>query len=163
MRGSPLRVEKHRKRGDVGLEAAGGAGDLEGLEKWVAAVAKLVPGEVVAAYLAGRSVLLGTAEPAMPAADDQGWWVAWTLICLLSVIGLRRWMTSDQSAGVPPEWSAVTLSALSFCVWVYSFGDVFKLFDLWHAKGSALILIAWTLVAPLILILLKKLFREGSG
>lgn len=151
MRGAPLRVERHENQKSLGPEAADTGG---GVEKWAMAVAKLVPGEVVAAYLAGKSILQG------PPPSSIAWWSGWTFFCLAAVFGLRRWMTSDTAAGVPAEWSAVIMSTLSFVLWVYSFGDVFKLLGVWDERGSGLFLIAWTLVAPLILYGLKKLFRE---
>lgn len=152
MRGAPLRVERHDNQKSLGPDSSGQ--EPSGLEKWVSAAAKLVPGEVVAAYMAGKAVLQG------PPPSITGWWMAWTIVCLGAVFGLRRWMTSDKNAGVPAEWSAVIMSMLSFCVWVYSFGDVFKMVGVWDDRGSALVLIAWTLVAPLLLFGLKKMFRE---
>lgn len=65
-------------------------------------------------------------------------------------------MTSDVAADVPPEWSAVWVSVLSFLIWVYSFGDVFQMLGWWDKVGSALLLLAWTLFAPVILVALKK-------
>jgi len=151
MRGAPLRIERHDNQKSLGPDAADGA---SGVEKWALAAAKLVPGEVVAAYLAGKAILQG------PPPLDIIWWLGWTILCLVAVFGLRRWMTSDTSAGVPAEWSAVIMSMLSFVIWVFSFGDVFKLYGIWNERGSGLALIAWTLLAPLILFGLKRLFRE---
>lgn len=151
MRGAPLRIERHENQKSLGPEETGTG---TGVEKWALAVAKLVPGEVVAAYLAGKAVLQG------PPPSGIIWWLVWTIVCLGAVFGLRRWMTSDKSAGVPAEWSAVIMSMLSFVLWIYSFGDIFKLFGIWDERGSALLLIGWTLVAPLILFGLKRLFRE---
>jgi hypothetical protein len=151
MRGAPFRIERHENQQSLGPEKAGAEA---GIEKWASAVAKLVPGEVVAAYIAGKAILQ------VPPPSGVIWWVGWSVVCLAAVFGLRRWMTSDKSAGVPAEWSAVIMSMLSFVLWVYSFGDVFKLLGIWNEKGSALFLIGWTLVAPLILFGLKRVFRE---
>ncbi|SCB28349.1 hypothetical protein GA0061099_1004144 [Bradyrhizobium yuanmingense] len=151
MRGAPLRIERHDNQKSLGPDAADSA---SGVEKWALAAAKLVPGEVVAAYLAGKAILQG------PPPLDGAWWLGWTILCLVAVFGLRRWMTSDRSAGVPAEWSAVIMSMLSFVIWVFSFGDVFKLYGIWNERESGLALIAWTLLAPLILLGLKRLFRE---
>jgi hypothetical protein len=152
MRGAPLRIERHENQQSLGKDQAGGGAGA--IESWVSATAKLVPGEVVAAYLSGKAVLQG------PPPSSAAWWLGWTIVCLIGVFALRRWMTSDKDAGVPAEWSAVGMSTFSFVVWVYSFGDVFKLLDLWDARGSALVLIGWTLLAPVILFGLKRLFRE---
>jgi hypothetical protein len=153
MRGAPLRIELHANQKSLGpgLEAI----QPTGVEKWAAAVTKLIPGEVVAAYLAGKTILQLGSPPA-----GIGLWIGWTIFCLLAVIGLRRWMTSDKSAGVPAEWSAVWTSVLSFLVWVYSFGDVFQMLGWWDKTLAALVLIGWTLASPLILFGFQKLFRE---
>jgi hypothetical protein len=151
MRGAPLRIDRHANQKSLGTDESDAQG---GLEKWASAVVKLVPGEVVAGYLAGKAILQG------PPASSAGWWLGWTIFCLVMVFALRRWMTSDKSAAVPAEWSAVIVSMLSFMVWIYSFGDVFKLYGIWDERGSGLILIGWTLAAPVILFGLKRLFRE---
>ena len=152
MRGAPLRIERHDNQKHLG---PGDAGDSGAVSNYTEAVTKLIPGEVVAAYLAGKAVLqAGTPPP------GTGWWFGWTVFCLVVVFGLRRWMTSDNAAGVPAEWSAVIISTLSFLVWVYSYGDVFQMLDLWSKVGSALVLIGWTIASPLLLSGLKKVFRE---
>jgi hypothetical protein len=153
MKGAPLRIDRHESQKSLG--PGGDDGGPEGVAKWAEAVTKLVPGEVVAAYLAGKSVLQAGSPP-----QGIGWWVGWTVFCLAAVFVLRRWMTSDKTAGVPAEWSAVWTSALSFLVWIYSFGDVFQMVGWWSKEGSALVLIGWTLVSPVLLFGLKKLFRE---
>lgn len=153
MRDAPLRIERHKNQGHLGE----GGGDSGGAGKYFEAITKLIPGEVVAAYLTGRSVVQAGAPGETP---GKGTWIVWTLVCLFLVIGLRKWMTSDKAAGVPAEWSAVCISALSFLVWVYSFGDVFQLLGLWTKVSSTLALITWTAAAPLILFGLKRVFRD---
>jgi hypothetical protein len=49
------------------------------------------------------------------------------------------------------------MSTVSFIVWVYSFGDVFKLLGVWEERASVIILIGWTLAAPVFMFGLKKL------
>jgi hypothetical protein len=151
MKGAPLRIGLHENQKHLGTNG----GEGEAASKYTEAVTKLVPGEVVAAYLAGKALLQAPSPPL-----SAIWWVAWTVFCLVCVLGWRAWMTSDKAAGVPVEWSAVVVSMLAFSVWVYSFGDVFEIFDLWNKVGSGLILIGWTLVSPLLLFWLKKIFRE---
>jgi len=152
MKGAPLRIDLHPNQKSLSDNET--PAQPTGLAKWTEAVTKLVPGEVVAAYLAGRSVL--ASEPPMGLAA----WILWTVFCLLIVIGLRLWMTSDSKAAVPPEKTSVTISALSFLVWIYSFGDVFRLLGVWSPRGSTLVLIGWTLAAPLLYFLIKRFARE---
>ena len=150
MRGASLRIERHgiQTESSAPVGFAGG-----GPSKYAEAVAKLIPGEVVAAYLSGKAVLQADTPP-----PSVYWWIGWTVFCFAVVIGLRRWMTSDTANGVPAEWSAVCISALSFVVWVYSFGDVFQILGWWSRAGAALVLIGWTLGAPLLLFLFKRYF-----
>src|SRR5262245_17016702 len=102
MNGAPLRIGWHAKQRSFG--PGGGNSEAIGVEKFAEAVTKLIPGEVVAAYLAGKSMLAG------PPPAGTRWWIGWTVFCLGLVFGLRRWMTSDKAAGVPAEWSAVSIS-----------------------------------------------------
>lgn len=140
MRGAPFRITGHKNQLHFG-ESDGGQVD------YAAAVSKLIPGEVVAAYLACKSVLVAGGD----AGVSLGWWIVVTLACLAAVVLLRAWATSDGKAAVPPEWPAVVLAATSFLIWVYSFGDVFVRFGWWSQVGSGVILILWTLLAPAIL------------
>ena len=148
MKDAPLRIEPHREQT---LLARG-----EGLSKYTQAATKLIPAEVVAAYLAGKAILLGDNSSSIV------WWVGWTLVCLVFVIVLRAYATSDNTAGVPPERPAVFISALSFLVWVYSFGDVFQMLGLWSKLGSGLLLIVWSLASPLLFLGLTKVARPAK-
>jgi hypothetical protein len=148
MKGAPLRIELGPAHADAVWP------DGFGADKYVEAIAKLIPGEIVGAYLAGTVLLEG-------GTSQRGvvWWAVWTLFCLAVVIGLRKWMTSDEAAGVPAQWSAVSISALSFLVWVYFFGDLFDVLGWWNNDASALVLIGWTLVSPLLLLVLDRALR----
>ena len=156
MKGALLRIGRHENQ--VHLDDGGGDEDGSRSGNYAAAITKLIPGEVIAAYLTGKSLIL-----AAPSSEnsDANTWIAWTVFCLAMVIVIRRWMTSDKDAHVPPEWSAVIISALSFLVWIYSFGDVFRIIlENWSKTSSGLVLIGWTLAAPAVLFGLKKLLRE---
>ncbi len=114
---------------------------------------KLIPSEVVGLYLGGKNGI--EAYFAASAAEADGsqsfFWIGWTLFCLLGLVLHRRWATSEPSAGIPPEWPAIGLAAVSFLVWVYSFGDVFKIsFDVWHPLVATLLVLAWTFSSPIV-------------
>jgi hypothetical protein len=150
MKGAPLRIERHADQtalSDTDTPAA----------KYVEEIAKLIPGEVVAAYLAGKSIIVANSPASGP--SNAKWWIGWTVFCFAMVLIIRAFTTSDKEAGVPPEWSAVAVAAISFLLWVYSFGDVFQQLDLWSPIGAGLFLIAWTLASPWILKLLKLVIR----
>lgn len=105
---------------------------------------KLIPAEVVALYLAGRSAILTDPKP------DPAYWVGWTIFCLFAVVWVRAWATSGGKPAVGPEWPAVGIAAVSFLVWVYSLGDVFKALGHSQPLLASLLVLAWTFIAPLI-------------
>ena len=149
MKGAPLRIERHPNQ-----KYLGDGDDTGKAGKYVQAVTKLIPAEVVAAYLSGKAVLQAVTPP-----PGIGRWLGWTIFCFAAVVGWRAWLTSDRTAGVATEWSAVIISALSFLVWVYSFGDVFQMLECWSRLDSTLVLIGWTIGSPLLLYGLKKVLH----
>jgi hypothetical protein len=116
------------------------------------ALLKLIPAEVVGLYLGGKNAIeayFHDSSAAVRAAEEPVFWLGWTVICFVAVIAVRRWATSDKGAAVPPEWPAVGLAAISFLVWVYSFGDVFRVtFHIWHALVATLLVLVWTFASP---------------
>lgn len=150
MRGAPLRI---RPPGNGSrLERTGGGAGLT-LQDYIDGVAKLVPGVVVSAYLTGKALLLSDASRGV------GYWTGWTGICLFAVFATRVWATSDGEK-VPTEWSSVIVASLAFVVWIYSFGDVFVMIGVWDRILSGLLVITWTLLAPILQNMLKSFFGE---
>ena len=123
------------------------------LGKYQEALAKLIPAEVVGVYLAGKNVIetyfQGPAKPA-DAVLQRWFWGGWTVFALAGLILWRAFATSERDANVPPEWPAVGLAAIAFLLWVYSFGDVFKVLGFWHPLLATLLAIAGTFLIPLI-------------
>lgn len=110
---------------------------------------KLIPGEVVGLYLVGRGILEGRYP--VSAGAGGGLWLAWTLFGLLACIAVRAWATSSKSEGTPVEWPAVIIAALSFLLWVYALGDVYRfVHGLWDPTIASLLVLAWTFAVPLI-------------
>lgn len=118
-------------------------------QAYVDRLVKLIPAEVVALYLTGRPLI--QPEETERTADDPDqriYWLVWTLVCLVAVLVVRRWATSDPTWRLRPQWNAVIVAAISFLVWVYSLGDVFRGYGLWSATAAALAVLAWTFFAP---------------
>jgi hypothetical protein len=141
-----LRIKSHPNLKSLGTDADDKPGYQETL-------VKLIPAEVVGLYLGGKNAIEAYFQgPARPdSGDEPNFWLWWTIICLVGLILYRRWATSEKDAGVPPEWWAVGLSAASFLVWVYSFGDVFReKFHIWHALIATLLVLGWTFFVPFV-------------
>ena len=118
------------------------------------ALVKLIPSEIIGLYLGGKNSIEGyfggdTNPP--DASAEPIYWAAWAALCLIALLIFRRWATSDASANVPPQWSAIVLTAISFGVWVYSFGDVFEhTLRIWHPVIATLLVLVWTFSVPLV-------------
>jgi hypothetical protein len=81
----------------------------------IARISKLIPAEVVGAYLTGRAIAL--------ASEAIGSWAA---VCLGLTLVLRAIMTRDENAPDPwatVQWDAVIYAAISFVTWTYAMGD----------------------------------------
>jgi hypothetical protein len=113
----------------------------------------LMPGEIVALYLAGRSAITGYFESTPKTASnipESTTWIVWTIVCIGLFVVIRRWGTSDKTRSIRPEWWAIAIAGISFLVWVYSCGDVFKVaFDIWNPLVATLLVMVWTFVTPL--------------
>ena len=125
------------------------AADGKTVDSYIQRLIKLIPAEVVTAYLVGREIA---------GAHDYGpQWAAW---CLLATIVFRSIMTYEKPAAKPPrklpylegiEWPAVGIAVVSFSIWVFSLGDSYPALlpslEQWQAT---LVLLLWTPFAPLV-------------
>jgi hypothetical protein len=112
----------------------------------------LMPGEIVALYLAGRSAITGYFESTPKENSnipESVTWVVWTIVCIGLLVAFRRWGTSDKVREIRPEWGAIAIAGVSFLVWVYSCGDVFKVaLEIWNPLVATLLVMVWTFVTP---------------
>lgn len=149
---APLRIYSH-----ANMEAHLGPEQEDktnGLKKYTDRLIKLVPAEIVGLYLAGKTAI-ASRFPAGPTPDPNAIlsepraWVIWTVFCFIAVIGIRIWATSDSARNVPPEKAAVFIATVSFVIWVYSFGDVFRIvLHIWDPLIATFAVLAWTFIVP---------------
>lgn len=148
---APLRIGAHTASKALGDETTGS----KQAKGYVDRLVKLIPGEIVALYLAGK-VQIASQYPAntnpSSASDSSAMtaWVIWTVVCLGVLVIVRRWATSDKPADVPPEWPAIGLTAVAFLIWVYSLGDVFALLGIFNSLVASLLVLVWTTVTPIL-------------
>ncbi len=121
----PLRIRR-AARGALAGRAVGP------VDPWLARLVKLVPAEVVAVYLAGRP--LAAARFA-----DQ-----WPVVCLLLVVIVRAWGSSDRRG---PQWISVAIATVSFALWVQATGGRFLGWSL-PADAAGLAVLVWTTLVP---------------
>ena len=123
--------------------------DTRSVDSYVQRLIKLIPAEVVTAYLVGRQIAV--------AHDYDGQWALW---CLLATLVFRSIMTFERPDGVDAkwkaylygiEWPAVLIAAISFSIWIFSLGDqyppILPSLEQWQAT---LVLLLWTPFAPLV-------------
>jgi hypothetical protein len=156
--GTILRIRSPQGDGVQGDAPAGGAAaNTDSAKQYVERVVKLIPTEVVGVYLVGKAAIetrfTDKADQSQGLFSETTYWIGWTLFCFFAVIASRAWATSDQNT--PVEKPAVAIAAVSFLVWVYSLGDVFKIVAvrnhaLWDSLLAMLLVFAWTLIVPLI-------------
>ena len=144
---APLRVKSHPS-------AAGFAADAGDTYKdYLNRLVKLVPAEVVGLYLVGKSAILAHYPAGGPPVSGfmsaQAAWIIWSAFCLVALFIVRGWATSDPKRKVPPEYAAIAISAVSYLIWVYSFGDVFTIFNLWDPLIATFLVLAWTFIVPI--------------
>ena len=121
----PLRIVSAPK--DRSAAAGGPPADL-----WLARLAKLVPSEIVAVYLAGRGY----------AGNLAG---IWPLICLALLVIVRVWGTRGPRR--QPQWGAVVISCVSFVLWVFATNG--QVLGLTLAPDLAsLAVLVWTTLVP---------------
>ena len=76
------------------------------------------PSELVGVYLVGKAgIQAGFTDKADHSQDmfsEGTYWIGWTVFCLLAVIAIRSWATSDEVT--PVEKPAVAIAAISFLI-----------------------------------------------
>lgn len=107
---------------------------------------KLIPTEIVGAYMAISSVL-GVTQGKVPNGDDVAsiiFWMRVTVVTLFILTPLYLWRVDKVT-----KLSQLIATTISFVVWVYALGGEFLFFTP-HINGATVILVLWTVAMPLI-------------
>ena len=144
---APYRIRAPRARsrpmGDAGgpsrRAAVGSASD--GFRSYLDRLLKMIPAEIVSLFIVGSGVIPEDQPLAL---------VAWTIICLVGVVGLRAYGTADPEERLPTDWTHVGISCGAYIIWVYSLGGPFRAYDLHAPYLGSLLVLGWTFLIPMI-------------
>lgn len=104
---------------------------------------KLIPTEIIAAYMAvhgifqGQVIQLGDAD----VTHLVGWSVFFVLLVLTPLYLTRIHHVRGKMQ--------LVLTTLSFVVWVYTLGGPFQMAGWYQAQIASCVLVLWTLIVPL--------------
>jgi hypothetical protein len=105
----------------------------------------LIPTEVSAIYIAGQGVI--------PQGEKVGL-VVWAVLCLgFTILFMSRQtkkIEGQPDVTCPIDWTHVTISSISFVLWVYALGGPFSDYGLYIPWIGTLLILGWTFVVPYI-------------
>ena len=103
-------------------------------EKYLGRLLKLIPSEIVAAYLAIQGIV---------PVDSRKWGllVVSLVLFIITPLYLRKIQKVEKI-------SQIVVSSLSLVVWVYSLGGPFVLFNIHEPWISSVVLLLWTTFIP---------------
>ena len=133
---APFRI----RRRDVGARTVSREAG-EGFKDYLERLMKMIPAEVIGFYLIGIGVI---------PEGQRGWLLVWSIVCLIGVVVVRAYGTSDSKENLPPQWSVIFISAGAFVIWLYSLGGVFKVYNLHVPFVGSLLVLAWTFFVPIV-------------
>jgi hypothetical protein len=110
------------------------------LQGYMDRLVKLIPAEVVGLYLVGVGIVPKGEKFALS---------VWAAICLVLVVVVRAYGTSDAAAKLPPQWGAVFVSTISFLIWLYNMPGPFVAYEIAVPYIGSLAVLLWTFVVPL--------------
>jgi hypothetical protein len=134
---APFRISRPAVRA---ADVVGGGAGGEDFKGYLDRLMKMIPGEAIGLYLVGSGFIPKEA-PAVLA--------VWAVVCLIGVIALKAYGTSDAQAHLPVDYVHVAISAIAFIIWVYSIGGPFAAYNLAVPYIGSLLVLAWTFFVPI--------------
>jgi len=132
---------------DVGVKEIGAPAAQTDYSSYLDRLMKMVPTEVIGLYLVGSGLIPGS---------DTFVLTLWSLICLIGVIAMRVWGTTDTATNQPTDWTHVAISAVAFIIWLLTLGGgpfaTGGIFAAAHEQApyfGSLLVLAWTFFVPI--------------
>src|SRR5262249_52365356 len=127
--------------------SSAGAAPISGttFQDYLDRLMKMIPAEVVGLYLLGNGAILA----------GQGTDLAFiicTVICIIAVVVVRIYGTTDSNAKNPVDWIHVAISSIAFLIWIYTLGgpsDPFVSFHLYQPWIGSILVLVWTFFVPI--------------
>ena len=104
---------------------------------------KLIPTEIIAAYMAVHGIFQG--QVIQLGGADVTRFVGWTVFFVLLVVTPLYLARIHDVRGK----TQIVLTMLSFCVWVYTLGGPFQMVGWYQPQIASCVLVLWTLIVPL--------------
>ena len=98
---------------------------------------KLIPSEIVAAYLALQGIV---------PEEHSKWGLLFISIILLILTPF--YLKKFQNV---THWLQLTITTLSFIIWIYTLGGPFELWGLYIPWIGSIVMVIWTLIVPLLI------------
>ena len=120
----------------------------EPVSSYVDKVIKLIPSEVLVAYIAVKGLFPNTADPL---SFDSRFLPIWTLIGFGLVIISRIFGTRENTGSgsvKTVQWGVVAISSISFLIWAYAMGDTVLGFTLPDPRIVSVVVVVWTFLVP---------------
>ena len=133
---APLRISRPAAQARRGASVQ----PQENFNAYLDRLTKMIPTPVIALYLVGMSQILSGQTVGL---------LVWSVICLIGVIALIVYGTSDLQAKLPPDWTHAALSAVAFVIWMYAMGGVFAAYNLQVPWVGSLAVLAYTFFVPM--------------
>lgn len=104
---------------------------------------KLIPSEIIAAYLFIQNLIAN--QPVVIGNTDYQIIVLW-LVVVVFIIVTPVYLVNVQHVY---KMNQIVISSIAFLIWTYSLGGPFRL-EGWHnPQIAAILLVIWTLIAPI--------------
>jgi hypothetical protein len=133
------RKQQPAKAEDAGTSGGGGpkTGDIN-----LSNILKLIPGDVVAIYLAGKGA------PIDPI-GNVAWPVLLFWLCLIACFGLRCFLTRQASGSV--NWMFAIVTTIAFFVWAHAVNeDAGPVIATFKGSGAGIVAMLLGLFAPVV-------------
>jgi hypothetical protein len=102
-------------------------------------ILKLIPGDIVAVYLAGKG-LVHSDVAGMPWPNFLFW------LCLLACLVLRYFLTKRAPGGV--NWILIAVTILAFFIWAHAVNDVGPVIASFNGSAAGIVAMLYGLIAP---------------
>jgi hypothetical protein len=129
---APYRIESP----DEKVLAAGDA-----FKQYLERLLKMLPAEIVGLYMIGTGFI---------PAEDIYWSFGWAGVCLILLLILRVYGTSDKRKGKHTQPVPVGIAAIAFVIWLFWMGGPFEQLHVpYRQRLASLAVLVWSFVIPI--------------